>query len=116
MKFRQLDTEYTGFFTKSHYQNNGNTAIQLKSWEEDGGYWCPHSTLSINLDAELPPKEFVVKNYSECAGLPEQFLKMGYFEDTGKRVSFGHCTDVPIYRITEKFLAEVGIVPEPPTN
>lgn len=116
MKFRQFDTEYVGYFEQEQYGNNSNLAVQLMSWEDDGGYWTPHATISINTDLILPPDEFVAKNYNESEGLPESLLALGYFEDTGKRTSFGHCRNVPIYRLTDKFRAEVGVVPEAPVS
>lgn len=113
MQFTQCDNTFDGYFEKNTYRNNGNLAVSLMSWEDNGGdgYWTPHATISTNTNVKLPPDEFVAKNYSENEGLPEQFVAMGYFEDTGRKVQCGFC-ECPVYRLTAKFDAEVGRVPE----
>ena len=110
MKFKSFSTTMTGFFTQGVY-GNGNTAVEVKSWEPDGQYWEPYAKVSVNTDLALPADEFVAKNYSENAGLPEQFVAQGYFADTGRKVQCGY-VECPVYRITDQFRAGVGKVPE----
>ena len=112
MKFRFIRKTHTGYFEQHIYQNNGNLAVAIVSWETDGGYWTPFGTLSVNTDLRLPINQFVAKTWDGQDELLAQFVKDGYFTDTGRRTICGRVENVPIYQITEKFLAEVGKAPE----
>ena len=72
--------------------SNGNMALQLMTLAE------PYAKLSTNVEGVVLEKgEFLAKNFSENTGLLEQFLEMGLFEDTGRKVSSGFVT-IPVYK------------------
>ena len=77
------------------YISNNNTSVVLYSTDSPLGY----IKLSLNPPIELPKDEFVVKNYSENIGIPEQVINCGLFTDTGKTFTLPHNLVCPIWRI-----------------
>ena len=50
----------------------------------------PYATLSTNVAGIALDKDcFIAKTYSENAGLCEQFIESGLFEETGEKVTAG---------------------------
>jgi hypothetical protein len=84
---------------------DGNVAVELIA--EGGRY----ATLSTNTDAKLafPEAEFVAKCYSENAGLNEQFIEQGLFENTGRTQECGYAGAQPVLRLTPKFITGAGL-------
>jgi len=72
-----------GWIETSRYAN-GNLHVQLMTAEE------PYATLSTNVAGIALDKDcFIAKTYSENAGLCEQFIESGLFEETGEKVAAG---------------------------
>jgi hypothetical protein len=101
MQFTHFGQKFRGKIDFAQYDNNGNRAVQLSSFNEEYQGWEPFATLSVNTDETLPENEFVAKTYSENEGLVEQFIEMGLFEDTGKTVICGYAGPQPVLRIVE---------------
>ena len=80
------------------YTYNNRVAIHIMSG--DG----PFCHLSVNIEeVDLEPREFVVHHdllHQSMDGYLQDFLKSGLFRDTGKRVSYGWCKDVPVWELT----------------
>lgn len=76
---------------------DNNLRVQLRT----PGSYEPYATLSVNVEgSELAPDEFVVKNYSENAGLGDLSLYNGSFEDTGRRIDLSQFVkDQQIWRV-----------------
>ena len=77
------------------YLSNGNTSVVLYCLE----FPLEYIKLSLNSGIKLPNGEFIVKNYSENAGIPEQVFKSNLFEDTGRTHTLPHGIVCPIWRI-----------------
>ncbi len=77
--------------------HGGNLSVQLRS----PGSYEPYATLSVWVEgSKLAPDEFVVKNYSENAGLGDLSLYNGSFEDTGRRIDLSRFVkDQQIWRL-----------------
>lgn len=79
------------------YMSNRNTSVVLYSTEVPSDF----IKLSLNPTEVLPKNQFVVKNYSENIGIPDQVFKCGLFKNTGKtyRMPFGG--ECPIWEIKD---------------
>ena len=77
------------------YMSNGNTSVVLCSTEVPSGF----IKLSLNPTEVLPKNQFIVKNYSENIGIPEQVINCGLFTDTGKTFTFPSGITCPIWSI-----------------
>ena len=77
------------------YTSNGNTAVTLYSVEFPWDY----IKLSLNPQEPLPSEFFVVKNYSENLGIPEQVFPCGLFEDTGEIYAMSFGQECPIWKL-----------------
>jgi hypothetical protein len=102
MQFQAFGETFKGELKFHEYNNNGNRAVQLMSWNDEYEGWEPFAVLSINTNKTLPEDQFVAKTYSENEGLVEQFIEMGYFEHTGESVAAGYAGAQPILRIVDK--------------
>ena len=72
-----------GWIETARYEN-GNLHVQLMTVEE------PYATLSTNVAGIVLDKDcFIAKTYRENAGLCEQFIESGLFEETGEKVAAG---------------------------
>lgn len=77
------------------YNNNGRLAILFA--DKDG---MTYATLSTNIvDVPMADGEFAVKNYSENQELAAAAWQSGLFVDTGRRVSSGYVTNIPVWRL-----------------
>lgn len=61
--------KYPVCISVERYQNNGNLALQLYSFDEENGVWEPAGTMTINQGSKLAKNQAVVKNYSENEGM-----------------------------------------------
>jgi hypothetical protein len=87
----ELDGEKMHLDMSRRY-NDGKQAILVQ--DESG---APYATLSVNLDVELQPGEFLIKTYSENEEVAAAVMAKGWFVDTGKRVRSGY-VEIPIWR------------------
>lgn len=76
-----------------------NSRVCVHVFEEG----MPYANLSTNVeDVVLEDNEFVL-NHDLISPLFHQFigemLTSGHFEDTGKRVNYGYCRNVPVWRV-----------------
>lgn len=78
------------------YRSNRNTAVTLYSVKDIPDDFIK---LSINTEVPLPKNHFVVKNYMENAGIPEQVFKCGLFADTGKTFKLPCGNECPIWEV-----------------
>lgn len=96
----------TLFVELAEYRHGGGVCVTMTS-DRSG----PFGVLSVNLDGhpdvlglDLQEDEFVLNHdYLGDWAKPylDTFLRSGLFEDTGKRVSYGFCTDVPVWRLSK---------------
>lgn len=79
----------------TNYQNNDNLAIELYCWDEEYGGTTNFATLTVNLQAKLPPNlAFVDTNNVKEA---EDFIKeYGLGTPTGMYGKSGFCS-YPLY-------------------
>lgn len=77
------------------YVSNNSLCIQINSQE---GPFC---SLSINVEeADLEPDEFVVNHdILRQHGYVQDIIKSNLFRDTGKRIHYGFCNDIPIWQL-----------------
>lgn len=86
---------------KDKYATNGRLSLQLFD-ALDG---TPFAIVTVNIpDVELEQDEIMVKNYSENSGMDDWMIENGLAIDTGKLVSIGYVTGIPIMKLTEKCL------------
>ena len=81
---------------QSVFEDNNATAIFIQ--DENGQ---PFAKLSVNVEGiteNLLPGEFVCKDYSENEYIAEAIFETELFEDTGKKVAFGH-VKCPVWKI-----------------
>ena len=82
--FSHITDELKAGWIETNRYTNGNLHVQLKTAEE------PYATLSTNVAGIALDKDcFIAKTYSENAGLCEQFIESGLFEETGEKVTAG---------------------------
>ena len=100
--FTHMNTQMEGELCLRNYQG-GRVAVELYFWDEDGEYMDVYSRISVNdPDVPLNDDEFIAKEYSENAGLVQQFIDAGFFEDTEKRCTLGHVDGVRILKVLPK--------------
>ena len=76
--------------------NNGNLAVLV--FDSDG---LPYARLSVNTDYQMEENEFVLNHdlYNEMfMPLIAKLYEKGLIEFTGKKVSYGFCKDIPVYK------------------
>jgi hypothetical protein len=88
-----------GFISRSTYSNS-SLAVMLTTWYEEGNFWEPFATLSVNTDLPIGPDEFVASH--NCTELVKLLAGHGLFEATGRMVSYGYVKNQPIFRLTDK--------------
>lgn len=83
-----------GFYKTQYASAPFNLAITGEC-EDD----CPEpwATVSVNLGNAMEPDEFVVSH--NILHYAKDLLATGFFEDTGKRVDYGHVRQCPIWRL-----------------
>jgi len=82
--FSHITDELKAGWIETNRYTNGNLHVQLMTAEE------PYATLSTNVAGIALDKDcFIAKTYSENAGLCEQFIESGLFEETGEKVAAG---------------------------
>ncbi len=82
--FSHITDELKAGWIQTDRYANGNLHVQLMTAEE------PYATLSTNVAGIALDKDcFIAKTYSENAGLCEQFIESGLFEETGEKVTAG---------------------------
>ena len=82
--FSHITDELIAGWIETNRYTNGNLHVQLMTAEE------PYATLSTNVAGIALDKDcFIAKTYSENAGLCEQFIESGLFEETGEKVAAG---------------------------
>ena len=82
--FSHITDELKAGWIETNRYTNGNLHVQLMTAEE------PYATLSTNVAGIALDKDcFIAKTYSEIAGLCEQFIESGLFEETGEKVAAG---------------------------
>lgn len=82
--FSHITDELKAGWIQTDRYANGNLHVQLMTAEE------PYATLSTNVAGISLDKDcFIAKTYSENAGLCEQFIESGLFEETGEKVTAG---------------------------
>ena len=82
--FSHITDELKAGWSETNRYTNGNLHVQLMTAEE------PYATLSTNVAGIALDKDcFIAKTYSENAGLCEQFIESGLFEETGEKVAAG---------------------------
>ena len=82
--FSHITDELKAGWIETDRYANGNLRVQLNTAEE------PYATLSTNVAGIALDKDcFIAKTYSENAGLCEQFIESGLFEETGEKVTAG---------------------------
>ena len=82
--FTHITDELKAGWIETNRYTNGNLHVQLMTAEE------PYATLSTNVAGIALDKGcFIAKTYSENAGLCEQFIESGLFEETGEKVAAG---------------------------
>ena len=82
--FSHITDELKAGWIETNRYTNGNLHVQLMTAEE------PYATLSTNVAGIALDKDcFIAKTYSENAGLCEQFIESGLFEETGEKVTAG---------------------------
>lgn len=113
-KFNILTDKYKAAFVIDQYTDNGNTAVSIMVWDEEGQYWDNGARLSINTDVVLPEGQFVAKTYSENEGIVEQLESQGLIEPCGQSVNCGHAGPQPVYKLTDKGKAAIMSQDDPP--
>jgi hypothetical protein len=81
--------------------------LALQLWVSDGKgddvWWEPYICLTANVRPNsISSLEIIVKTYEENAHMREALLGLGFFEDTGQRMSLDF-NEVEIWRLTEMF-------------
>lgn len=94
----------SGYVIYTDKYRTGNLAVSVETIDEE-----PFCQLSVNLVGHpntdcppLPEDEFVLNHdclIPFCESLLATLLSSGKFSDTGKRVNYGFCRDIPIWRI-----------------
>ena len=86
--FSHITDELKAGWIETNRYTNGNLHVQLYHRFEDCSE--PYATLSTNVAGIALDKDcFIAKTYSENAGLCEQFIESGLFEETGEKVTAG---------------------------
>lgn len=91
--------------TQFHLYYNNRLAVQLVTQNREH-----YATLSVNVD-EIPlePNEFIVKGYSENAGLDQINRYNDLFEDTGRRVNLSQFVkNQQIWRLKPEYESLIG--------
>lgn len=122
MQFRPTPELIEGYFSQDSYAN-GNILVSLEVLNEDESGYEARARFSSNVEHKFADGEFVCLEGSRH--LLRQFVAMGYFENTNRVVSCywvrnswqgQDVVNVPIYRVTDKFKAEVDKVPALPST
>ena len=107
--FNAFNETHDGCYSFHQYSNNERLAVQLHVWVKDeegvteNDYLDRWASVSVNIDdADVGENEFCAKEWSENAGLVEQLIALGHFEDTGKRTQSGHVENIRILRVLPK--------------
>lgn len=101
-----MDTDENFVFEASRYAYVGSP-LALQIWVSEGKaddvWWEPYVSLTVNFRPnDCGPSEVITKTYEENAHLREALLGLGFFVDTGRRISRDY-TQLEIWSLTEKF-------------
>jgi hypothetical protein len=101
-----MDTDENFVFEAGRYAYVGSP-LALQIWVSEGKaddvWWEPYVTLTVNLRPnDCGSSEVIAKTYEENAHLREALLGLGFFVDTGRRIS-RDCVQLEIWSLTEKF-------------
>ncbi len=85
------------------FYENGNLAIPLCVWGDDG--WENWSVLTVNLEDDLPPYHAYININDNGEGILAWILRNGLAAPTGKMKRSGYC-QYPEYRFRPQALRE----------
>lgn len=101
-----MDTDENFVFEAGRYAYVGSP-LALQIWVSEGKaddvWWEPYVTLTVNLRPnDCSSSEVIIKTHEENAHLREALLGLGFFVDTGRRISRDY-VQLEIWSLTEKF-------------
>lgn len=101
-----MDTDENFVFEAGRYAYVGSP-LALHIWVSEGKaddvWWEPYVTLTVNFRPnDCGPSEVIIKTHEENAHLREALLGLGFFVDTGRRISRDY-VQLEIWSLTDKF-------------
>lgn len=101
-----LDTDENFAFEAGRYAYVGSP-LALQIWVSDGKvdevWWEPYLSLTVNhRPNDCGRGEVIVKTHAENAHMRESLLGLGYFVDTGRRITL-EFIQLEIWSLTERF-------------